>query len=297
MPVSPGFGDGHAHYLRESVGFSDVYYHEADDVDHEVIRFENAVKRSEAQVERLCGDVRSEVSPDDEDILRTYLKYLHDRGLKNKIIARIRQKNAAEYALKEVILDYVRQFSRMEDSYLRERGFDIENVGKRILQNLLGFEDEAPKKFAEKTIVIASSISPGDLINLRQANLKGIIVSRGGDASHVSILARSFEVPMVIISRALLRDVREHDSLIIDGRSGVVYHEPSDIIKREYRRFEDEKTMQYGRLEAIRHRRPRRRMVLRSGSARISVLFPILSLWKNTAQTISAFIEPSFPFL
>jgi phosphotransferase system enzyme I (PtsP) len=252
VPVSAGVGDGHAHYLRESIVFSDVYYREADDVDHEISRFENALKRSEVQVERLCSDVRSDVSPGDEDILRTYLKYLHDLGLKNKIIAQIRQKNAAECALKEVILDYVRQFSRMEDPYLRERGFDIENVGKRILRNLLGFEDEDPKRFAEKTIVIASSISPGELINLRQENLKGIIVSKGGAASHVSILARSFEMPMVIVSRALLREIQENDLLIIDGMSGVIYHEPSELIVREYQRLEDEKARQYGRLEAIR---------------------------------------------
>ncbi len=252
VPVSAGFGEGHAHYLRESIGFSDVYFHEADDVDHEISRLENALKRSEAQVERLCSDVRSEVSPGDEDILRTYLKYLHDRGLKNKIIAHIRQKYAAEYALKEVILDYVRLFSKMEDPYLRERGFDIENVGKRILKNLLGFEDEDHKRFTGKTIVIAASISPGELIHLRQENLKGIIVSKGGEASHVAILARSFEIPMVIITRALLREIQENDSLIIDGRSGVIYHEPSELIVREYQRLEDEKARQYGRLEAIR---------------------------------------------
>ncbi len=252
VPVSAGVGDGHVHYLREAIGFSDVYYREADDVDREISRFENALKRSEAQVERLCGDVRSEVSPGDEDILRTHLKYLHDRGLRDKIIAKIREKNAAEYALKEVILDYVRQFSRMKDTYLRERGFDIENVGKRILQNLLGFEDEAPKRFGEKTIVIASSISPGELINLRQENLKGIIVSKGGVASHVAILARSFEMPMVIVSRALLSEIQEHDPLIVDGTSGVIYHEPSEMIVREYQRLEEEKARQYGRLEAIR---------------------------------------------
>ena len=251
-PVSAGFGEGHAHYLRESVGFSEVYFHEARDVDHEISRFENALKRSESQVERLCSEVRSEVSPADEDILRTYLKYLHDLGLRNKIIAKIREKNVAEYALKEVILDYMRQFSRMEDPYLRERGYDIENVGKRILQNLLGFEDEDLKIFAEKTIVIASSISPGELINLRQGNLKGIIVSKGGAASHVAILARSFEIPMIIASRALLREIHEHDLLIIDGRSGVIYHEPSEMIIREYQRLADEKARQYGRLEAIR---------------------------------------------
>ncbi len=252
VPVSAGVGEGRTHYLRESIGFSDVYFHEARDVDHEITRFENALKRSEAQVERLCGDVRSEVSPGDEDILRTYLKYLHDRGLRNKIIAKIRERNAAEFALKEVILDYVRQFSKIEDPYLRERGYDIENVGKRILQNLLGFEDEDPKIFAEKTIVIASSISPAELINLRQGNLKGIIVSQGGAASHAAILARSFEIPMVIVSRALLKEIQEHDLLIIDGRSGVIYHEPSEMIIREYQRLEDEKARQYGRLEAIR---------------------------------------------
>ena len=40
----------------------------------------------------------------------------------------------------------------MEDPYLREKGFDIENVGKRILKNLLGFEDDDPKRFAGKSM-------------------------------------------------------------------------------------------------------------------------------------------------
>jgi phosphotransferase system enzyme I (PtsP) len=297
VPVSAGVGEGHAHYIRESVGFSDVYYREAGDVDHEISRFENAVKRSEAQVERLCGDVRSEVSPADEDILRAYLKYLHDRGLKNRIIAKIREKNEAEYALKEVILDYVRQFSRMEDPYLSERRFDIENVGKRILKNLLGFEDEDRKRFAEKTIVIASSISPGDLINLRQENLKGVIVSKGGVASHVAILARSFEMPMVIVSRALLKEIQENDPLIIDGSSGVIYHEPSEMIIREYQRLEDEKARQYGRLEAIRTAKAQTPdgFELRLG-ANISLLSDCELVEKYGADHIGLY-RTEFPFL
>jgi len=297
VPVSAGFGEGHTHYLRESIGFSDVYFHEADDVEHEISRFENALKRSEAQVERLCGDVRSEVSTGDEEILRTYLKYLHDRGLKNKIIVKIREKNAAEYALKEVILDYVRQFSKIEDPYLRERGFDIENVGKRILRNLLGFEDEDPKIFAEKTIVIASSISPGELINLRQGNLKGIIVSKGGAASHVAILARSFEIPMIIVARALLKEIQEHDLLIIDGRSGIIYHEPSEIIIREYQRFADDKARQYGRLEAIRSAKAQTPdgFEVRLG-ANISLLSDFELVEKYGADHIGLY-RTEFPFL
>ena len=297
VPVSAGFGEGRAHYLRESVGFSDVYFHEAPDVDNEISRFENALKRSEVQVERLCSDVRSEISPEDEDILRTYLKYLHDLGLRKKIIAKIKEKNAAEYALKEVILDYMRQFSRMEDPYLRERGYDIEHVGKRILQNLLGFEDDDPKIFAEKTIVIASGISPGELINLRQANMVGIIVSKGGAASHASILARSFEIPMVIVSRSFLKEVQEHDLLIIDGRSGVIYHEPSEIIIREYQRLADDKARQYGRLEAIRSKKAQTPdgFKVRLG-ANISLLSDFELVEKYGADHIGLY-RTEFPFL
>ncbi|MEN6320377.1 MAG: phosphoenolpyruvate--protein phosphotransferase [Syntrophaceae bacterium] len=256
IPVSAGFGEGYAHYLRESIGFSDVYFHEANDVDHEIARFENALKQSIVQIERLGDDVTSKLSPQNKDILHTYLMYLHDAGLKNKIIAYIRQRYAAEYALKEVILDYVRVFSRMEDPYLRERGFDVENVGKRILKNLLGLEEEEPRRFMEKTIIIASSISPSELILLRQENLKGIIMSKGGETSHVAILAKSFEIPMVIISRVMLREIRENDLLIVDGTSGAVFHNPPEIIIREYQRLEDEKSRQVGRLETLRDLKP-----------------------------------------
>ena len=257
IPVSAGFGEGHAHYLRESIGFSDIYFHEADDVDHELSRFDHALKRSEAQIERLNTDVKSELSQGDKNIFHTYLMYFRDVGLKNKVTAYIKQqKYAAEYALKEVILDYVRVFSKMEDPYLRERGFDIENVGRRILKNLLGLEDDEPGRFIKKTIIIASSISPGELIVLRQENLKGIILSKGGVTSHVAILAKSFEIPMVIISRVMLREIRENDVLIVDGTSGLIFHKPSEIIVREYQRLEDEKSQQGGRLETLRQLKP-----------------------------------------
>ncbi len=297
IPVSAGFGDGHAHYLRESIGFSDVYFHEADDVAHEISRFENALKRSEAQIERLCNDVKSELSSGDEDIFHTYLMYIRDSGLKNKVINYIKQKFAAEYALKEVISDYIRVFSKIEDHYLRDRGSDIENVGRRILKNLLGLEDDEPRRFARKTIIIASSMSPGELIMFRQENLKGIILSKGGETSHVAILARSFEIPMVIISRVMFREIQENDSLIVDGTSGLIFHNPPEIIVREYRRLEDEKSRQVGRLEGLRKLRPQTRdgFEVKLG-ANIGLLSDFELVEKYGADHIGLY-RTEFPFL
>ncbi len=297
IPVSAGFGDGYAHYLRESVGFSEVYFHEADDVDHEIIRLNNALKRSEEQVVRLCDDVKSELSPEDECIFHAYLMYLRDSGLKNKIIAYIKKKYAAEYALKEVISDYVRVFSKMEDPYLRERGFDIENVGRRILRNLLGLEDEEHRIFSRKTIIIASSLSLAELILLRQENLKGIILSKGGETSHVAILARSFEIPMIIIPRAMLREIQEGDILIVDGTSGIIFPNPSEIIIKEYKRLEEEKARHGEKLEAFRLLRPETRdgFEVKLG-ANVSLLSDFELAEKSGADHIGLY-RTEFPFL
>jgi phosphoenolpyruvate-protein kinase (PTS system EI component) len=180
IPVSTGFGEGYAHYLRDAIGFSDIYFRETDDVDHELSRFENALKRSEAHILRILNDTTSGLAAEDEAIFHTNLMYLRDEGLKDRVVALIRQKYSAEYALKDVILNYLGTFSQMEDSYLQERGFDIENAGKRILKNLLGTDDDDPRNFTKNTIIIGSSLSPAELFLFRQENLKGIILSKGG---------------------------------------------------------------------------------------------------------------------
>ncbi|MFV9691609.1 MAG: PEP-utilizing enzyme [Desulfobacteria bacterium] len=78
--------------------------------------------------------------------------------------------------------------------------------------------------------MIASDISPVDLVGLRQKNLKGIVLSGGGKTSHAVILARSFEIPMVINVKDIVKNVNENDFLILDGTSGLVFSKPPQTI-------------------------------------------------------------------
>ncbi|MCX5854373.1 MAG: phosphoenolpyruvate--protein phosphotransferase, partial [Deltaproteobacteria bacterium] len=297
IPVSTGFGEGYAHYLRDVIGFSDIYFRETDDVDHELSRFENALIRSEAHILRILNDTTSGLSPEDDAIFHSYLMYLRDEGLNDRVVALIRQKYSAEYALKEVILNYLRTFSQMEDSYLQERGFDIENAGKRILRNLLGIDDDDPRNFTKNTIIIGSSLSPAELFSFRQENLKGIILSKGGETSHVAIIARSFGIPMVIITRGALQDVQEDDYLIIDGTSGIIFHNPSEVIVREYQRLEDEKARKDESLDGIRDLKPQTLdgFDVRLG-ANIGLLSDLEFVEKYGADHIGLY-RTEFPFL
>ena len=251
MPVSPGVAEGHAHYLGESIGFDQIEYDEAEDIVSEISRLEAAFARSQEEIVALARRVK-DMSGQDEAIMDAQIMCLQDRSFKNKIIAHIKEGCCAEYALKKAVLKYVEFFSNMEDSYLRERGSDIEDIGKRVLRNLLGYKGQETRQFTRKTVVIASDISPIDLIGLRQDNLKGIVLSRGGKTSHAVILAKSFEIPMVIGVRDMLDIVKENDFLIVDGTSGLVFSKPPQVIIDEYARLKAEKAHKLQRLDALR---------------------------------------------
>ena len=53
--------------------------------------------------------------------------------MKRKIIEKIRSGNSAEYALKEVILEYAEKFHAMQDVYMSEREADVLDIGRRVL--------------------------------------------------------------------------------------------------------------------------------------------------------------------
>ncbi|MCD4805711.1 MAG: phosphoenolpyruvate--protein phosphotransferase [Desulfobacterales bacterium] len=251
MPVSPGFAEGYAHYLGESIGFDQIEYEEVEDAVSEISRLEAAFTRSQEEIIALTKHVK-DLSGQDEAIMDAQVMSLQDRSFKNKIIAHIKEGSCAEYALKKAVLKYVEFFSGMEDSYLRERGSDIEDIGKRVLRKLLGYEGQETRQFERKTVVIASDISPIDLIGLRQDNLKGIVLSRGGKTSHAVILAKSFEIPMVIGVRDMLDTVKENDFLIVDGTSGLVFSKPPQVIIDEYARLKAEKANKFQQLDVLR---------------------------------------------
>ncbi|MBW1940811.1 MAG: GAF domain-containing protein, partial [Deltaproteobacteria bacterium] len=251
VPVSSGFAEGYAHYLGKSIGFDQIEYKKTEDTTSEISRIEIAFKRSHEEIKALTQRVK-DLSGEDESILEAQIMSLQDKVFKEKITARIKQGHCAEYALKKVVLDYVKFFSDMDDPYLRERGSDIEDMGKRVLQNLLGLKLKPEKKFKRETVVIASDISPIDLVGLKQENLKAIVLSRGGKTSHAVILAKSFEIPMVIGVKDILETVKENDPLIVDGTSGLVFNKPSQVVIDEYGRLKTEKTKQVQKLNAIR---------------------------------------------
>jgi len=250
-PVSEQVAEGYAHYLPENIDFDQVQCSLSDLPESEMERLNHAFERASGQI-RQVARTGAGLSDQESAILDAHLMFLRDAGLKRKIKAQIDSGKCAEYALKQVILEYVENFRGMEDAYLSERAADVLDIGRRVLGHLVGVSGDPHEPMTRPTIVVASDISPVDLLAMRQPNLKAIVTARGGRTSHTVILARSLEIPIVIGVEHLFENVREKDYLIVDGSSGFVFVNPEEAVREEYARRQAENQQIRLRLSALR---------------------------------------------
>lgn len=294
--VSERVGEGYAHYLPEYIDFDQVHCTWVETPENEIVRLESAFERAAAQISQVASQSKG-VTEQETAIIDAHLMFLEDPALKRKIISRIETGRCAEFSLKLVIMEYVEMFRSMEDAYLSERAADVLDIGRRVLGHLIGISDEPGQAFKRPTVIIASDISPVDLLAIRQTNLKGIALARGGRTSHTVILANSLEIPIIIGVEDLLDKIRENDSLILDGASGFIFVNPEAEIVAEYARRKSENRKALRKLNAIRDLPA----VTRDGSAirlgaNIGLLSDIALVNKYGADHIGLY-RTEFPFL
>jgi len=249
--VSEQVAEGYAHYLPDQVKFDQVLPGKNNNVSEEEERLNLAFEKALLQIKDIEGDAIG-LSDQDAAIIDVQRMLLHDASLRKSIAARIHKGDRAEFALKQAVIAYVDRFEAMEDPYLSERSADVMDIGLRVLGNLLGIDSSVREGFIRETIVVASDISPVKLLTMRQPNLKGIILAKGGRTSHTVILALSMEIPIVISVDRIFEKVRHGDYVILDGASGLVFPNPSRQVRKEYSRLKKDSQKELEKLLAFK---------------------------------------------
>ncbi|MGH7771620.1 MAG: phosphoenolpyruvate--protein phosphotransferase [Candidatus Binatia bacterium] len=240
LSVAPGFGRGKAYVLKPRMDLRSVKKDRAKNPSREIERFRAAVERGIEQINNLKQRMSMLISKEEGALFDVHRLILEDPAIIGQIEGKIRKEGyIAEYAVSNVFEQHLNSFTQIEDEYLRERGADVKDVAQRLLENLSGIKEDKGV-LPKEAILVAEDLSPADLSLLEGDHFRGIALSTGGVTSHASIMAKSFEIPSVVAVEGLLETVREGDSLIVDGNSGVVYINPSQEVIREYDRLERE---------------------------------------------------------
>jgi phosphotransferase system enzyme I (PtsP) len=296
LPAAPGFGRGKAHLLQPPVSFALVEEATSNDPDHERKRFRRALKESAVEMEALKERLSTRLPEFDPAIIDAHRLMLEDSGFLAKVEAAIAEGLMAEASLKRVVEEYVGEFARMTDGYLRDRAVDLKDVGLRILRNLLGIA-EPERPLAHDGVLVAEEITLSDLSLIDHAHLRGFVLATGGLTSHATILAKSFEIPTVVGVEHLTEVVHEGDDVIVDGNSGVVYANPAVDVAREYDRLDREYRAFNRELESMKNLPAEttdgRRVSL---YANIGLISDLMFAHRHGAEGIGLY-RTEFPFL
>jgi phosphotransferase system enzyme I (PtsI) len=246
--ASPGIVIGRAYLLDRRKVVVAGRRIEAVSVKDEVSRFKKAVEVSKAQLEDLKKRFTKGLGKSHLYILETHIMLLEDKMLIESTVKRIKENLLnAEGALKETIAAIGLKFDTIEDEYLRDRKQDVEQVGERILRNLVGHKQESLADINDEAVIIAHDLAPTDTLMMRKDKILGFATDAGSRTSHTAILARSLGIPAAVGLESITKAVKTGDVVILDGIHGEVIVDPDEETflgylkkQRQYKYFEQE---------------------------------------------------------
>ncbi len=236
---APGISLGTAVVVHPAASLEAVLEKVVEDTTVELMVLDKAVNSVRNDIQRISDQFAESLPPEELALFDVYLHMLDDNALPGDIRKHIRDGQWAQGALKQVIREHVRRFEAMEDSYLRERGADVKDLGLRLLAYL---QDIRAKKthFPDDTILVGDEVTPGMLANIPADTLRGIVSVRGSGNSHVAILARALGIPAVMGTVDLPLANVDNRPLIVDGFYGEVFANPSEQFIEQYQMLANE---------------------------------------------------------
>src|SRR6201992_4061693 len=186
--------------LSDGIALGHVVLHEprvvitnyiAEDLPKEIKRLDAAPTKLRAHLYHMRerGDL---ADGEHRDVLEAYRMFANDHGWSHKLHEAVATGLTAEAAVERVQSDTRARMLRSTDPYLRDRLHDLEDLGYRLMRQLVG-QDHAPSReqLPDNAILIARAMGPAALLDYDRKRLRGLVLEEGTTNSHVSIVARA----------------------------------------------------------------------------------------------------------
>jgi len=233
--VSPGIATGEVRLTEKVVFSAREETIRADQVTQELGRLQTALERTRKQLVLIKEKVGKQLGEEHSFIFESHVMILEDKSLIQGLRTRIKEDlSRTEWAITQLHRHYMSVFDSISDDYLKERKYDVTDVLSKVYLNLQ--LTETPKKEDGKNrILVAHDLLPSEAASrLSRGNVLAVALDVGGTTSHTAILARSLNIPTVMGLRNITHNVKDGDTLIVDGIDGEVIVNPPLAIRREF---------------------------------------------------------------
>lgn len=231
--ASAGIGIGKAAIVEETELV--IKKETISDAAAEKERFHAALNQAMEETDALAKDLATRVGEKEAEILNGHLMLLSDPMLTGEIENTIAGENAcSEYAIESVCNMYADMFASMGDELMQQRATDMRDIKTRMQKILLGVSSVDIASLSAGSIIVAKDLTPSMTAGINPDNVCGIVTELGGKTSHSAILARALEIPAVVAVEGFLNNVKDGDTVVLDGSEGIVFVNPEETVTAEY---------------------------------------------------------------
>jgi phosphotransferase system enzyme I (PtsP) len=288
-PTSAGIAIGPLYRLEDPVDLARLDYAPNPDEVQEKRDLQRAISEARSELDDVRDEVAERFGPEFAAVFNTHIQILEDKGFTGRVERAVEDSGNALQALRDVLDDYRQTFESIEDPYFRERGSDIEDVGRRVMARLLGVRHHNVP-LQDGSIVVAKEILPAHFALLETEKIAALIAEHGGATSHGAIFARSLEIPAVTGVTGILEATRPGELAIVDGASGRVYLRPDAALRAEYERAQQRYELAAEHLDTLKYRpaetRDGRRILL---TANVGLLNDLRLIEQHGAEGVGLF--------
>jgi phosphotransferase system enzyme I (PtsP) len=226
VQLTPGVAIGRAVLHEPRIMIQRVV---AEDVSQESQRFQEALVGVREDVDKLL-EAEDMQSGEHREILETFRMFVDDRGWRERVREAIDSGLTAEASVQRAFDDVRARIGQSADPYIRERLSDLQDLTNRILLRLTGRATADQNGLPDDMIVIARDMGPAELLDYDRVRLRGLVLEEGSAMSHVAIVARALDIPVVGRAPGVLSRIEPGDPIVVDGDSAQVLVRPADDI-------------------------------------------------------------------
>ena len=248
VPASPGFAMGCVFPVtNRKISVVEETLPESRLADEEQL-FLKAVHKTVKEVSQIKELSESRTGMKDSLIFATHLMILQDPTLINGVIDKVRKEHKnARWSVHVVLGAYIDKFEQIDSPAMRDKAADLRDVYNRLMAAM---EDSGPVledvATEDGVVLVGHELLPSLLMSIKPGQVAGLAMDTGGRTSHVAILARSLQIPLVSGLRNFAAQVKTGDTVIVDGSSGQViinpnqddvkdFHERQEVFERQRR--------------------------------------------------------------
>ncbi len=192
--------------------------------------FRQAIDKTEQQLEVLQSRLEEELADVASLIFSAHLLMLRDSSYAPAMEKLIEEGSLPKDAVEQITNQFISLFSRSENPRMQEKVLDMKDLGHRILKNLQYGNDEQGDYTGQ--IFLTDELLPSVFLKLAAQNVEGVVLLGGGAAAHITILARSLQVPVVFTEDETLRRIPPGTYLALDAYQGNLIVSPDDVTRK-----------------------------------------------------------------